>query len=194
MGRNSVRSYDNIEGRGFSKKRMPICNGLDRGSNFASIRKDADLLKVFSCVNWNKPANVRYSTTPIGERLTDSYVSGLLSGITKSVKTTDARYRKGLKSLEPYEGKLSSTVPRRGRAGNCFLLSDTIVRIVKQNERKQVDTLKPKGMESGYNGSADIMANGQMIPGLQMASKVFTLFAVWNLVNPICSLYLKKKR
>ena len=30
-----------------------------------------------------------------------------------------------------------------------------------------------------------------MILGLQMASKVFTLFGVWNLVNPICS--LKKK-
>jgi hypothetical protein len=49
-------------------------------------------------------------------------------------------------------------------------------------------------MESGYNGSADIMANGQMIPGLQMASKIFTLFAVWNLINPICSLYSKKKK
>ena len=48
-------------------------------------------------------------------------------------------------------------------------------------------------MESGHNGSADIMANGQMILGLQMASKVFTLFVVWNLVNPICSLYSKKK-
>jgi len=42
-------------------------------------------LMVFSCVNGNKPTNVRYSTTPIGERLTDNYVSGLLSGITKSV-------------------------------------------------------------------------------------------------------------
>jgi len=49
-------------------------------------------------------------------------------------------------------------------------------------------------MESGYNGSADIMANGQMIPGLQMASKIFILFAVWNLVNPICFLYSKKKK
>ena len=38
------------------------------------------------------------------------------------------------------------------------------------------------------------MANGQMIPGLQMASKVFTLFAVWNLVNPICSFQKKKGR
>ncbi len=49
-------------------------------------------------------------------------------------------------------------------------------------------------MESGYNGSADIMAHGQMIPGLQMASKIFTLFAVWILINPIYSLYLKKGR
>ena len=38
------------------------------------------------------------------------------------------------------------------------------------------------------------MANGQMILGLQMASKVFTLFVVWNLVNPICSFQKKKKR
>ena len=80
---------------------------------------------VFSCVNGNKPTNVRYSTIPRGKRLTDSYVNGLLSGITKSVKTTDARYRKGLKTLEPYEGKLSCTVPRRRKAGNRFLLSDS---------------------------------------------------------------------
>lgn len=62
---------------------------------------------------------------------------------------------------------------------------------MKPNKRKQADTLKPKGIESGYNGSADIMANGQMILGSKMASKVFTLFVVWNLVNPICP--LKKK-
>jgi hypothetical protein len=64
---------------------------------------------------------------------------------------------------------------------------------VKPNKRKQADTLKPKGIESGYNGSADIIANGQMILGSKMASKVFTLFVVWNLVNPICS-FLSKKR
>ena len=122
-GRISARNDDGIEGRGVSKKRMLICNGSDRGSNFASIRKDAYLLMVFSCVNRNKPTNVRYSTTPRGERLTDCYVSGLLFGIIKSVKITDARI-KGLKTLEPYEGKLSCTVPRRGKAGNRFLLSD----------------------------------------------------------------------
>ncbi len=37
--------------------------------------------------------NVRYSTTPKGERLTDNYVNGLLSGIIKSVKTTAARLK-----------------------------------------------------------------------------------------------------
>ena len=42
MGRIPARDDDGIEGRGVSKKRMPICNGSDRGSNFASIRKDAD--------------------------------------------------------------------------------------------------------------------------------------------------------
>jgi hypothetical protein len=36
-------------------------------------------------VNGNKPMKVRYSTTPTGERLTDNFVSGLLSRITKSV-------------------------------------------------------------------------------------------------------------
>jgi hypothetical protein len=85
MGRTPARDDEGIEGRGFSKKRMSICNGLDRGSNFALIRKDADLLMVFSCVNGNKLTNVRHSKTPIGERLTDSYVSELLSRITKSV-------------------------------------------------------------------------------------------------------------
>jgi len=40
-----------------------------------------------------------------------------------------------------------------------------------QNERKQVDTLKPKGIEPGHNGSADIMSNGQMVLGLQILKK-----------------------
>ena len=91
MGRIPARDDDGIEGKGVSKKRMLICNGSDRGSNFASIRKDANLLMVFSCVNENKPTNVRCSTTPKGERLTDCYVNGLLSGITKSVKIAGAR-------------------------------------------------------------------------------------------------------
>ncbi len=64
---------------------MLIRNGLDKDSNFALIQKDSGLLMVFSCVNGNKLTNVRYSKTPVGERLTDSHVSELLSRITKSV-------------------------------------------------------------------------------------------------------------
>ena len=123
-GRISARNDDGIEGRGVSKKRMLICNGSDRGSNFASIRKDANLLMVFSCVNRNKPMNVRCSTTPRGVRLTDSF---LLVGCCPESQNQLKQLvpdRKGLKTLEPYEGKLSSTVPRRGEAGNCFFLSD----------------------------------------------------------------------
>ncbi len=44
MGRNSVRSNDDIEGRGESKKQMTTCNEMYRGSKFASLRKEADLL------------------------------------------------------------------------------------------------------------------------------------------------------
>ncbi|WP_157206081.1 hypothetical protein [Methanosarcina vacuolata] len=91
---------------------MSICKGLNSGSNFALIQKNANLLMLFSCVNRSKLTNVRYSKTLIGERLTDSNVSWLLSRITKSImQIADAWYRKDLKTLEPYKGKLSSTVP-----------------------------------------------------------------------------------
>jgi hypothetical protein len=43
-GRNSARSYNDIRGRGESKKRMTIGNKLYRGSEFALVRKEADLL------------------------------------------------------------------------------------------------------------------------------------------------------
>jgi len=43
-GRNSARNNNGIRGRGESKKRMTIHNKLYRGSKFALIRKDANLL------------------------------------------------------------------------------------------------------------------------------------------------------
>lgn len=43
-GRCSARISDGIEGIGESKKRMTICNELYKGSKFALIRKDANLL------------------------------------------------------------------------------------------------------------------------------------------------------
>jgi len=43
-GRNSAKSDNGAEGRGESRKQMTVCNELYRGSRFALIRKDADLL------------------------------------------------------------------------------------------------------------------------------------------------------
>jgi len=78
MGRTPAKDDEGIEGIGSSKKRMLVCNRLGRGSNFASIRKDADLMMVFSCMNGNKSMNVRCSKTPIGEGLTDNRVSAVI--------------------------------------------------------------------------------------------------------------------
>jgi hypothetical protein len=61
-GRNPVKGVDGIEGRGFSKKRMLTRNRLDRGSNFASIRKDADLLNVILMYEGCELMNVSPST------------------------------------------------------------------------------------------------------------------------------------
>jgi len=36
MGRKPARADDGSGGNGNGKKRMSVCNGLDRGSNFAS--------------------------------------------------------------------------------------------------------------------------------------------------------------
>jgi hypothetical protein len=50
LGRKSAKINNGTEGRGESKKRMTIGNKLYRGSKFALIRKDADLLYgVLSC-------------------------------------------------------------------------------------------------------------------------------------------------
>ncbi len=51
-GRNSARSNKGIRGRGESKKRMIICNELYKGSKFALIQKDADLLYGILLCEW----------------------------------------------------------------------------------------------------------------------------------------------
>ena len=45
-------------------------------------------------------------------------------------------------------------------------------------------TLEPKGTESDYNGSFDVIGNGQMILGLQMASKAFEIIHDMELGKP----------
>ncbi len=119
LGRDSVRRNDGAEGRGIGKKRMTTCNELYRGSKFALTRKGADLLSVSCCMKRGKPVNAKYSITPkTGERLADTRrsVNGLQTRITKAVikMSAVARYLKGCKMLERYEGKLSRTVLRRG--------------------------------------------------------------------------------
>ncbi len=51
-GRNSAKSNNGTEGRGESKKQMTVCNELYRGSIFALIRKDADLLNGVLLHEW----------------------------------------------------------------------------------------------------------------------------------------------
>ena len=51
----------------------------------------------------------------------------------------------------------------------------TIERVVTQDKRKRIFTLRPKGTKSDYNGCEDVVGNGQMVSGLQMASKALTI-------------------
>ena len=51
-GRNSAKSNNGAEGRGESKKQTIVCNALYRGSRFALIRKDADLLNGVLLHEW----------------------------------------------------------------------------------------------------------------------------------------------
>ncbi len=51
-------------------------------------------------------------------------------------------------------------------------IKQTIVRVVNYNKRKWIETLKPKGVKSDYNGCGDIIGNEQTVSGSLMASKV----------------------
>jgi len=60
----------------------------------------------------------------------------------------------------------------------------TIERVVTRHKRKRNVTLRPKGTKSDYNGCKDVIGNGQMVSGLQMASKVFTIICDVELGKP----------
>lgn len=51
-------------------------------------------------------------------------------------------------------------------------------------QAKWTETLAPKGTESDHSGSVDIMGDGQTIPGLQMAPKVFVIICDVELGKP----------
>ena len=48
----------------------------------------------------------------------------------------------------------------------------------KTEQAKWTQTLAPKGTESDHSGSDYIMGDGQTIPGLKMAPKVFVI--IWD--------------
>ena len=54
----------------------------------------------------------------------------------------------------------------------------------KTEQAKRTETLAPKGMESDHCGSHYIMGDGQMIPGLEMAPKVFVIICDIELGKP----------
>ena len=60
----------------------------------------------------------------------------------------------------------------------------TTVRVVNYDKRNWVDTLRPKGVESGHNGYHNVMENGQTIPGLKVASKAFVSICGAELGKP----------
>ena len=49
----------------------------------------------------------------------------------------------------------------------------TTERVVTQDKRKRIVTLRPKGTKPDYTGYRDVIGNGQMVSGSQVASKVF---------------------
>ena len=60
----------------------------------------------------------------------------------------------------------------------------TIVRVVNYDKRNWVDTLRPKGVESGHNGYHNVMENGQTIPGLKVAFNAFICICGAELGKP----------
>ena len=59
----------------------------------------------------------------------------------------------------------------------------TIKRVVTQDKRKRTVTLRPKGTKPNYNGCGDVVGNGQMVSGSQVASKVFIIICDVELGN-----------
>jgi ATP-dependent Zn protease len=60
----------------------------------------------------------------------------------------------------------------------------TTERVVTQDERKRIVTLRPKGTKLDYNGCGDVIGNGQMVSGSQVASKVFIIIRDVELGKP----------
>lgn len=60
----------------------------------------------------------------------------------------------------------------------------TIERVVMRDKRKRTVTLRPKGMDSDYNGCRDVVWGEQTFSGLQMASKASIIICDIELGKP----------
>ena len=130
-----------VVGVGCRKKRMPDCNGLDRGSKFALTWKGADVQLTNHDEIWGKSMIVRCSITRISENLTDRelaklwenfpwdkahvFVDRLQKRIAKAVKEGKYRLARRLQYLlthsrsfhRPPEYPLPSYLPTIGSFG-----------------------------------------------------------------------------
>jgi len=146
-GRPTVRGADRRAGLAKTKKRMPPCNGVDRGSKFALTRKCADVgvgARLRESLENSQRKKKQMSVAKQRVRLPTCKGQRAVSGYRKvymrigpnlfSVKTraeermpkTISDYRRlctarGLRVLEPSEGKLSCSALRGAGGGNTAL-------------------------------------------------------------------------
>ncbi len=57
-------------------------------------------------------------------------------------------------------------------------------KVVTQDKRNRIDTLRPKGTKSGYSGSDDTIENGHKVFGLEVAPKTSTIIHSMELGKP----------
>ncbi len=63
-------------------------------------------------------------------------------------------------------------------------------RVVTQDKRNWIDTLRPKGTKSGYNGLNHVIENGHLIFGLEVAPKASIIIHSMELGKPVAPPYL----
>ena len=164
MGRKPARADDGSEGSGNGKKRMPVCNGLDRGSNFASTRKGADLPTVFHCMNGGKPVNVSNSTTPKSERLTDMKPKIQWNKIdwkkvTQNVNRLQSRITKAV-----LEGKWQLVKSLQYLLTHSFYAKSLAARVICQNKGKRT---------AGIDGEKWLTSKAKINAALNLSDKSY---------------------
>jgi len=164
MGRKPSRADDGSGGSGNGKKRMSVCNGLDKGSNFASTRKGADLPTVFHCMNGGKPVNVSNSKTPKSERLAD---------MRPKIQWKDIDWKKVIQNINRLqtritkavlEGKWQSVKRLQYLLTNSFYAKSLAVRTICQNKGKRT---------AGIDGEKWLTPKAKMNAALNLSNESY---------------------